>query len=74
VVGDNGVLLHLLLPPRGLRLRLIEDQSGMAAVSYGFALRPDDSELQAKLDHGLAALKADGSYQSLYARYFGSGR
>ena len=32
----------------------------------------DNSELQGKLNTGLAAIKADGTYDKIYAKYFGA--
>jgi len=41
-------------------------------VEYlGMALRKEDTELHAKVNRALAALKASGKYDELYAQYFG---
>ena len=37
---------------------------------YGFAVAPDNRDLQRQLDAGLAAVKDDGTYDRLYAKYF----
>ena len=38
---------------------------------YGFALRKSDTELLAKINQALATLKANGTYDQIYQKYFG---
>ena len=38
---------------------------------YGIALKKGDTELRAAVDDALAAIRADGTYDRLYAEYFG---
>ncbi len=38
---------------------------------YGFALRKSDTELLAKINQALATLKANGTYDKIYQKYFG---
>ncbi|UOP05247.1 transporter substrate-binding domain-containing protein [Conchiformibius kuhniae] len=37
----------------------------------GFAVKKDNTQLQSKLNRGLAQLKADGSYDKIYQKWFG---
>lgn len=37
---------------------------------YGFAMAKEDTETQAAVNEGLAAVKEDGTYDALYAKYF----
>lgn len=39
---------------------------------YGIALKKGNAELLAKVNKGLAGIKADGSYDAIYTRYFGA--
>jgi polar amino acid transport system substrate-binding protein len=38
---------------------------------YGFALRKSDTELLAKINQALVTLKANGTYDQIYRKYFG---
>jgi polar amino acid transport system substrate-binding protein len=39
---------------------------------YGIAVRKGNAELLGKLNKGLADIKADGTYDQIYAKYFGA--
>jgi polar amino acid transport system substrate-binding protein len=39
---------------------------------YGIAVKKGNTELLAKLNKGLADIRADGSYDRLYAKYLGA--
>ncbi|MDO4693247.1 MAG: transporter substrate-binding domain-containing protein, partial [Eikenella sp.] len=52
------------------KLRTLVD-TGFEKEYYGFALRKGrDDDLMAKLNAGLAAIKADGTYDQIYAKWF----
>jgi polar amino acid transport system substrate-binding protein len=38
---------------------------------YGFAVKKGNAELLGKMNEGIAAIKADGSYDAIYKKYFG---
>ena len=70
VVADNGVVIHYLANNPGGQFKTLADKA-FVAEQYGLAVKKGNTELLAKLNQGLAAIKADGSYSALYARYFG---
>jgi polar amino acid transport system substrate-binding protein len=39
---------------------------------YGIAVKKGNTELLDKLNKGLADIKADGTYDKIYAQYFGA--
>jgi polar amino acid transport system substrate-binding protein len=71
VVADNGVVVHYVNNNAGAKFRTVADNS-FAAEQYGIAVKKGNTELLAKLDQGLAGIKADGSYAKIYTSYFGA--
>ncbi|ODU99074.1 MAG: ABC transporter substrate-binding protein [Rubrivivax sp. SCN 70-15] len=71
VVADNGVVIHYVLNNPGGKFRTVADDS-FVHERYGIAVKKGNAELLAKLNQGLAAIKADGEYARIYARYFGA--
>jgi polar amino acid transport system substrate-binding protein len=71
VVADNGVVIHYVANNPGGKFKTVADKE-FVPEQYGIALRKGDTELLGKLNQGLAAIKADGSYDLLYTRYFGA--
>ena len=71
VVADNGVVIHYVANNAGAKFKTVSD-TGFAAEQYGLPVKKGNTELLAKLNQGLAAIKADGSYDKIYARYFGA--
>jgi polar amino acid transport system substrate-binding protein len=71
VVADNGVVVHYVANNPGGKFKTVSDKS-FAPEQYGFAVKKGNSELLGKIDAGLAAIKADGSYNTIYAKYFGA--
>ena len=72
VVADNGVVIHYVANNPGGRFKTVADD-GFAPEQYGIAVRKGNAELLAKINQGLAAIKADGTYDRIYAQYFGAG-
>jgi polar amino acid transport system substrate-binding protein len=72
VVIDNGVLVNFVANNPGAMLRVVDDP-GFVPEQYGIAVRKGNAELRAKIDQGLAAIRADGTYARIYASYFGQG-
>lgn len=69
-VGDNGVVQNFVNNNPDAKLRTFVD-NGFEKEHYGFALRKGrDDDLMAKLNAGLAAIKADGTYDQIYAKWF----
>mgnify|MGYP000426790760 CR=1 FL=1 len=71
VVADNGVVIHYVANNPGGKFKTVSDQD-FVPEQYGIALKKGNTELQTKLNKGLADLKADGSYDKIYAQYFGA--
>jgi polar amino acid transport system substrate-binding protein len=71
VVADNGVVIHYVANNPGGKFKTVSDKE-FVPEQYGIALKKGNTELQAKLNQGLAAIKADGTYDRIYAQYFGA--
>ncbi|ABE43003.1 basic amino acid ABC transporter substrate-binding protein [Polaromonas sp. JS666] len=70
VVADNGVVVHYVNNNVGAKFKTISDAS-FAAEQYGLAVKKGNTELLEKLNKGLADIKTDGTYNKIYAQYFG---
>ena len=71
VVADNGVVIHYVANNPGGKFQTVSDKD-FVPEQYGIALKKGNTELQAKLNKGLAGIKADGSYDRIYTQYFGA--
>ena len=71
VVADNGVVINYVANNPGGKFKSIADKE-FVPEQYGIALKKGNAELQAKLNKGLADIKADGSYDKIYTQYFGA--
>jgi len=71
VVADNGVVIHYVANNPGGKFKTVSDKD-FVPEKYGIALKKGNTELQAKLNKGLADIKADGTYDQIYAKYFGA--
>lgn len=71
VVADNGVVVHYVNNNIDAKFKTISDAS-FAAEQYGLAVKKGNAELLEKLNKGLAAIKTDGTYNQIYAKYFGA--
>ena len=71
VVADNGVVIHYVANNPGGKFKTVADKD-FVPEQYGIALKKGNTELQAKLNQGLAAIKADGTYDRIYTQYFGA--
>ncbi|MDK2124285.1 basic amino acid ABC transporter substrate-binding protein [Parachitinimonas caeni] len=71
VVADNGVVINFVNNNKAAGLSMIDDPS-FAKEFYGFAVKKGNAELIAKLNDGIAKIKADGTYDKIYAKYFGA--
>jgi polar amino acid transport system substrate-binding protein len=70
VIGDNSVVKNYLINNPNSGFKLIDDTS-FDKEFYGIAVKKGNAALLAKLNKGLADVKADGSYQKIYGKYFG---
>lgn len=71
VVADNGVVIHYVANNPGGKFKTVSDKD-FVPEQYGIAVKKGNAELLAKLDKGLADIKADGTYDQIYAKYFGA--
>ena len=71
VVADNGVVVNYVTNNPGAKFKTVSDKA-FAPEQYGFAVKKGNTELLEKLNKGLADIKADGTYDKIYAKYFGA--
>ena len=71
VVADNGVVIHYVANNAGAKFKTVADKS-FVPEQYGIAIKKGNAELLAKVNQGLAAIKADGTYDKIFASYFGA--
>ena len=71
VVADNGVIAHYVANNPGGKFKTVSDKE-FVPEQYGIAVKKGNAELLGKLNQGLAAIKADGTYKQIYAKYFGA--
>ena len=71
VVADNGVIIHYVANNPGGKFKTVSDKE-FVPEQYGIALKKGNTELQSKLNKGLAEVKADGSFDAIYTKYFGA--
>jgi len=66
-IGDNGVIAFRTQEHK--QLKTISDAS-FPKEYFGIVVKQGNKELLAKLNAGLAAVKADGSYAAIYKKWF----
>jgi polar amino acid transport system substrate-binding protein len=66
-IGDNGVIAYRVSQNPGLKT--VED-ANFPKEYYGIVVRKGDKALLDKIDAGLAAIRADGSYNVIYKKWF----
>lgn len=71
VVADNGVVIHYVANNTGAQFKTVSDAS-FTPEQYGIAVKKGNAELLEKINKGLADIKADGTYDKIYAQYFGA--
>lgn len=71
VVADNGVVINYVTNNPAAKFKTVSDKA-FVPEQYGFAVKKGNAELLGKLNKGLADIKADGSYDQIYAKYFGA--
>jgi polar amino acid transport system substrate-binding protein len=71
VVADNGVIVNYVTNNVGAKFKTVSDKA-FAPEQYGFAVKKGNTELLGKLNKGLADIKADGSYEQILGKYFGT--
>jgi polar amino acid transport system substrate-binding protein len=71
VVADNGVVIHYVANNPGGKFKTVADKD-FVPEQYGIALKKGNADLLAKVNKGLADIKADGSYDAIFTKYFGA--
>jgi polar amino acid transport system substrate-binding protein len=71
VVADNGVVIHYVANNTKAKFKTVSDKA-FAPEQYGVAIKKGNAELLGKVNQGLAAIKADGTYDKIFASYFGA--
>ena len=71
VVADNGVVIHYVANNPGGKFKTVSDKE-FVPEQYGIAVKKGNAELLGKLNEGLKGIKADGTYDKIYAKYFGA--
>jgi polar amino acid transport system substrate-binding protein len=71
VVADNGVVINYVTNNTGSKFKTVNDKA-FAPEQYGLPVKKGNTDLLGKLNKGLADIKADGTYDQIYAKYFGA--
>ena len=71
VVADNGVVINYVNNNAAAGFKTVSDK-GFVPEQYGLAVKKGNTELLEKLNKGLADIKADGTYDQIYTKYFGA--
>ena len=71
VVADNGVIIHYVANNPGGKFKTVADKE-FVPEQYGVALKKGNAELLSKINKGLADIKADGTYDAIFTKYFGA--
>jgi len=71
VVADNGVVENYVANNTTAKFKTVKDAS-FTPEQYGLAVRKGNAELLQKLNKGLADIKADGTYDQIFKKYFGA--
>ncbi len=71
VVADNGVVINYVANNAGAKFKTVSD-TAFAPEQYGFAVKKGNTELLGLLNKGLTDMKADGTYDQIYTKYFGA--
>lgn len=61
VVADNGVVIHYVANNAGAKFKTVNDKA-FAPEQYGIAVKKGNAEALEMINKGLAAIKADGTY------------
>jgi polar amino acid transport system substrate-binding protein len=71
VVADNGVVINYVTNNAGAKFKTVSDKA-FQPEQYGIAIKKGNADLLGKINKGLADIKADGTYDKIYAQYFGA--
>ncbi|WP_211442544.1 basic amino acid ABC transporter substrate-binding protein [Collimonas humicola] len=69
VIADKGAVAHYLSNNQVKGIHMVTDDN-FPKEYFGIAVQKGNAALLGKINQGLAAIKADGSYDKLHAQYF----
>lgn len=71
VVADNGVVSHYVANNAASKFKTVSDSS-FVPEQYGIAVRKGNADVLGVVNKGLEGIRADGTYATIYAKYFGA--
>ena len=71
IVNDKPVNEYFLTQKASANLKLREVPGVLSAENYGFAIQKGNDKLRARLDKALDEIRADGTYDKIYNKWFG---
>jgi polar amino acid transport system substrate-binding protein len=71
VVVDNAVIMDYMKKLGQGKYKIVEDPS-IKTEQYGIIVKKGNKELLDKLNDGLKKIKANGTYNRIYEKYFGT--
>ncbi|MBX3623253.1 MAG: basic amino acid ABC transporter substrate-binding protein [Rhizobacter sp.] len=71
VVADNGVVINYVTNNAGAKFKTVADKA-FQPEQYGIVVRKGNADLLGLINKGLADIKSDGTYDQIYAKYFGA--
>jgi polar amino acid transport system substrate-binding protein len=71
VVADNGVVINYVANNNAASKFKTVNDPAFVPEQYGIVVRKGNTELLAKVNQGLAAIRADGTYDRIHAKYLG---
>ena len=69
VVNDKPVIETYLRESKDTSVRMLDEL--MTSENYGIAMTKDKAELKAEIDKALEKIKANGTYDEIYTKWFG---
>ena len=72
VVADNGVVVNYVANNTTSKFKSVADSAAFESEQYGIAVKKGNAELLGLINKGLATIRADGSYDQIYTKYFGT--
>ncbi|WP_373976394.1 basic amino acid ABC transporter substrate-binding protein [Chitinibacter sp. SCUT-21] len=70
VIADNGVVVNYVANNAKAKLKTVDDAT-FAKEYYGIVVKKGNKALLEQINKGIAAIKADGTYDKIYKKYFG---
>ena len=71
VVADNGVVINYVANNAANKFKTVTDPA-FVPEQYGIPVKKGNADLLAKINKGLAEIKADGTYDRIHAKYLGT--